>query len=62
MGPSCHSELESLKSPSNSVQLHKLEIQPLKESVRTLVTYLGVKMMEQFCLPQSPSCSQFSTR
>lgn len=48
MDPRCHNELESLKSWSNSMQLHKLDIQPLEESVRTSVTYLEIKVMEQF--------------
>lgn len=41
------------------MQLHKLEIQPLKESVRTLATFLGVRVMEQFCLPQGPHVASF---
>lgn len=59
MDPSCHNELEPLKSPNNSVQLHKLEIQSLKESIRTLVTYLGMKVVEQFCLPPSLHVASF---
>lgn len=57
--PSCHNELQSLKSSSYSMWLHKLEIQPLKESVRTPVTYLGIKVVEQFCLPPSPYVARF---
>lgn len=61
MDPSCHNELGSLKSQSNSMQLHKLETQPLQDSVRTLVTYLGIKLMEKFSSTKS-SCSQLSKR
>ena len=57
--PSCHNALKSLKPLSISMRLHKLEIQPLKESVRTLVTYLGIKVVEQICLPPSPYVASF---
>lgn len=43
MVPSCHNDLESLKSAKTFVRLHKLEIQPLKKIVRMVVSYLGEK-------------------
>ena len=41
------------------MRLHKLEIQPLKDSLRTLATYLGIKVVEQFCLLPSPYVAIF---